>query len=637
MRKLILPDKSEREFDEKLTVYEIIGEISTGLQREAVGALLNGKTLGMQDVPSEDGDFKVLKFEDKEGKQIFWHTSAHLMALAIERLFPGVKFAIGPSIDQGFYYDFDTPHRFTPEDLLNIEEEMKKIVKEGHEMERYEMDRDEAIKHFKEMDEKYKVDLIEHFPEGEVISFYKLGEFVDLCRGPHLKDVSKIKAVKLLSIAGAYWRGDENNEMLQRIYGITFPKKSELDSYLNMIEEAKLRDHRKIGKELDLFSFHEEGPGFPFFHPNGMIVRNELLNWWRGVLQERGYGEILTPMILNEELWHKSGHWDHYKENMYFTKIDDADYAIKPMNCPGSTIVYRTNLHSYKEFPLRLSEFGLVHRHELSGALHGLFRVRSFTQDDAHIFCLPEQIEDEVFKMIDLADYLYSTFGFKYTLELSTRPDDYMGDLETWEMAEGALKAALEKRNMPYKINPGDGAFYGPKIDFHLQDAIGRDWQCGTIQLDMQMPVNFDLTYIDANNERKRPVMLHRAMFGSIERFLGILIEHFAGKFPLWMAPVQIEVIPVSEKTNEYAEKVYEELKNRGFRVEIDTRNSQMGAKIRDAQMRKINYMLILGEKERDNGSISVRTRNNENINDIKLDKFMDDLSEEIKEKRMEI
>ena len=637
MRKLILPDKCEREFDEKLTVYEIIGEISKGLQREAVGALLNGKTLGMQDVPSEDGDFKVLKFEDKEGKQIFWHTSAHLMALAIERLFPGVKFAIGPSIDQGFYYDFDTPHRFTPEDLLNIEEEMKKIVKEGHEMERYEMDRDEAIKHFKEMDEKYKVDLIEHFPEGEVISFYKLGEFVDLCRGPHLKDVSKIKAVKLLSIAGAYWRGDENNEMLQRIYGITFPKKSELDSYLNMIEEAKLRDHRKIGKELDLFSFHEEGPGFPFFHPNGMIVRNELLNWWRGVLQERGYGEILTPMILNEELWHKSGHWDHYKENMYFTKIDDADYAIKPMNCPGSTIVYRTNLHSYKEFPLRLSEFGLVHRHELSGALHGLFRVRSFTQDDAHIFCLPEQIEDEVFKMIDLADYLYSTFGFKYTLELSTRPDDYMGDLETWEMAEGALKAALEKKNMPYKINPGDGAFYGPKIDFHLQDAIGRDWQCGTIQLDMQMPVNFDLTYIDANNERKRPVMLHRAMFGSIERFLGILIEHFAGKFPLWMAPVQIEVIPVSEKTNEYAEKVYEELKNRGFRVEIDTRNSQMGAKIRDAQMRKINYMLILGEKERDNGSISVRTRNNENINDIKLDKFMDDLSEEIKEKRMEI
>lgn len=637
MRKLILPDKSEREFDEKLTVYEIIGEISKGLQREAVGALLNGKTLGMQDVPGEDGDFKVLKFEDKEGKQIFWHTSAHLMALAIERLFPGVKFAIGPSIDQGFYYDFDTPHRFTPEDLLNIEEEMKKIVKEGHEMERYEMDRDEAIKHFKEMDEKYKVDLIEHFPEGEVISFYKLGEFVDLCRGPHLKDVSKIKAVKLLSIAGAYWRGDENNEMLQRIYGITFPKKSELDSYLNMIEEAKLRDHRKIGKELDLFSFHEEGPGFPFFHPNGMIVRNELLNWWRGVLQERGYGEILTPMILNEELWHKSGHWDHYKENMYFTKIDDADYAIKPMNCPGSTIVYRTNLHSYKEFPLRLSEFGLVHRHELSGALHGLFRVRSFTQDDAHIFCLPEQIEDEVFKMIDLADYLYSTFGFKYTLELSTRPDDYMGDLETWEMAEGALKAALEKKNMPYKINPGDGAFYGPKIDFHLQDAIGRDWQCGTIQLDMQMPVNFDLTYIDANNERKRPVMLHRAMFGSIERFLGILIEHFAGKFPLWMAPVQIEVIPVSEKTNEYAEKVYEELRNRGFRVEIDTRNSQMGAKIRDAQMRKINYMLILGEKERDNGSISVRTRNNENINDIKLDKFMDDLSEEIKEKRMEI
>lgn len=637
MRKLILPDKSVREFEEGKSVYEIIGEISKGLQRDALGATLNGKIIGMQDVPNEDGEFNVLKFEDKEGKQIFWHTSAHLMALAIQRLFPGVKFAIGPAIDQGFYYDFDTDHRFTPEDLIKIEDEMKKIVKEAPTMERYEMPRDEALEHFKKLDEKYKVDLIEHFPDGEIISFYKLGDFVDLCRGPHLHDVSKIKAVKLLSIAGAYWRGDENNEMLQRIYGITFPKKSELDNYLNMIEEAKLRDHRKIGKELDLFSFHEEGPGFPFFHPNGMIVRNELLNWWRDVLQKRGYGEILTPMILNEELWHKSGHWDHYKENMYFTKIDDADYAIKPMNCPGSTIVYRSNLHSYKEFPLRLSEFGLVHRHELSGALHGLFRVRSFTQDDAHIYCLPEQIEDEVFKMIDLAEYLYSTFGFKYTLELSTRPDDYMGDLETWEMAESALKAALEKKNMPYKINPGDGAFYGPKIDFHLQDAIGRDWQCGTIQLDMQMPINFDLTYIDANNERKRPVMLHRAMFGSIERFLGILIEHFAGKFPLWMAPVQIEVIPVSEKTNEYAQEVYDKLKESGFRVEIDTRNSQMGAKIRDAQLRKINYMLILGEKEKENNSISIRTRNNENINNVQLDKFISDLKEEIKEKRMEI
>ena len=637
MIKITFPDGSVREYNEGVNGLQIAESISSRLAQDVLACGVNGETYDLGRPINEDADFVLYKWDDEEGKHAFWHTSAHLLAEALQELYPGIQFGIGPAIENGFYYDVDSETPLTAEDLVKIEAEMKKIVKEGHEMERYEMDRDEAIKHFKEMDEKYKVDLIEHFPEGEVISFYKLGEFVDLCRGPHLKDVSKIKAVKLLSIAGAYWRGDENNEMLQRIYGITFPKKSELDSYLNMIEEAKLRDHRKIGKELDLFSFHEEGPGFPFFHPNGMIVRNELLNWWRGVLQERGYGEILTPMILNEELWHKSGHWDHYKENMYFTKIDDADYAIKPMNCPGSTIVYRTNLHSYKEFPLRLSEFGLVHRHELSGALHGLFRVRSFTQDDAHIFCLPEQIEDEVFKMIDLADYLYSTFGFKYTLELSTRPDDYMGDLETWEMAEGALKAALEKKNMPYKINPGDGAFYGPKIDFHLQDAIGRDWQCGTIQLDMQMPVNFDLTYIDANNERKRPVMLHRAMFGSIERFLGILIEHFAGKFPLWMAPVQIEVIPVSEKTNEYAEKVYEELKNRGFRVEIDTRNSQMGAKIRDAQMRKINYMLILGEKERDNGSISVRTRNNENINDIKLDKFMDDLSEEIKEKRMEI
>lgn len=635
MRKLTLLDGNAREFDEEATVYDIIGNISKSLQREAVGAVLNGNILGMQDVPHEDGEFKVLKFDDKEGKQIFWHTSAHLMAFAIQRLFPDVKFAIGPSIDQGFYYDFDTPHRFTPEDLLKIEEEMSKLVKQGYEMERYEMDRDEAIEHFKELDEKYKVDLIEHFPEGEVISFYKLGDFVDLCRGPHLKDVSKIKAVKLLSIAGAYWRGDENNEMLQRIYGITFPKKSELDAYLKMIEEAKLRDHRKIGKDLDLFSFHEEGPGFPFYHPNGMIVRNELLNWWRGVLLEKGYGEILTPIILNEDLWHRSGHWDHYKENMYFTKIDDGDYAVKPMNCPGSTIVYKTNMHSYKEFPLRYAEFGLVHRHELSGALHGLFRVRSFTQDDAHVYCLPEQIEDEVFKMIDLADYLYSTFGFKYTLELSTRPADYMGDLETWEYAESALKAALEKRNMPYKINPGDGAFYGPKIDFHLQDAIGRDWQCGTIQLDMQMPINFDLTYVDANNERKRPVMLHRAMFGSIERFLGILIEHFAGKFPLWMAPVQVEIIPVSEKTNKYASEVYEELNKAGFRVDLDLRNEQMGAKIRDAQLKKINYMLILGEKESENKNISVRTRNNTNKNGIELADFIADLKCEIEEKRI--
>ncbi|MCI5674641.1 MAG: threonine--tRNA ligase [Ezakiella sp.] len=618
-----------------MDVYSIVGEISKGLQREATGAVLNGQVIGMQDIPHEDGDFEILKFEDDRGKRVFWHTSAHLMALAIERLFPGVKFAIGPAIENGFYYDFDTPHRFTPEDLEKIEEEMMKIVKDGATLDRYVMKREDAIDHFKKLDEKYKVDLIEHFPEGEEISFYQLEEFVDLCRGPHLHDVSKIKAVKLLNIAGAYWRGDENNEMLQRIYGISFPKKSMLDEYLFKLEEAKKRDHRKLGKELDLFSMHDEGPGFPFFHPNGMIIRNELINWWRGVLEEHGYGEILTPIILNEMLWHRSGHWDHYKENMYFTKIDEEDYAIKPMNCPGSTIVYASNLHSYREFPIRLSEFGLVHRHELSGALHGLFRVRSFTQDDAHIYCLPSQIKDEVFGMIDLADYMYSTFGFKYTVELSTRPEDFMGEIETWNMAEEALRLALEEKGINYTINEGDGAFYGPKIDFHLEDSIGRTWQCGTIQLDFQMPVNFDLTYVDENNERKRPVMLHRAIFGSVERFMGILIEHFAGKFPLWLSPVQVEIIPVSEKTLPYSEEVYKKLKSAGIRVKLDDRNEKMGAKIRDAQLKKINYMIVLGEKESENNLISIRKRNGENVNDLSLDAFIEEIKDEINNRRI--
>ncbi|MDD7762096.1 MAG: threonine--tRNA ligase [Ezakiella sp.] len=635
MRKLTLPDGNIREFDESMDVYSIVGEISKGLQREATGAVLNGQVIGMQDIPHEDGDFEILKFEDDRGKRVFWHTSAHLMALAIERLFPGVKFAIGPAIENGFYYDFDTPHRFTPEDLEKIEEEMMKIVKDGATLDRYVMKREDAIDHFKKLDEKYKVDLIEHFPEGEEISFYQLEEFVDLCRGPHLHDVSKIKAVKLLNIAGAYWRGDENNEMLQRIYGISFPKKSMLDEYLFKLEEAKKRDHRKLGKELDLFSMHDEGPGFPFFHPNGMIIRNELINWWRGVLEEHGYGEILTPIILNEMLWHRSGHWDHYKENMYFTKIDEEDYAIKPMNCPGSTIVYASNLHSYREFPIRLSEFGLVHRHELSGALHGLFRVRSFTQDDAHIYCLPSQIKDEVFGMIDLADYMYSTFGFKYTVELSTRPEDFMGEIETWNMAEEALRLALEEKGINYTINEGDGAFYGPKIDFHLEDSIGRTWQCGTIQLDFQMPVNFDLTYVDENNERKKPVMLHRAIFGSVERFMGILIEHFAGKFPLWLSPVQVEIIPVSEKTLPYSEEVYKKLKSAGIRVKLDDRNEKMGAKIRDAQLKKINYMIVLGEKESENNLISIRKRNGENVNDLSLDAFIEEIKDEINNRRI--
>lgn len=630
-----LPDGSEKVYDEPKSVRELTMDISEGLARVAMGAIVNGETLGMGDIVSEDCDFEVLKFDDKEGKKVFWHTTSHIMAHAIQNLFKGVKFAIGPAIDNGFYYDIDTDHRFSPEDLEKIEAEMKKIVKQKFDVEKMEISRDEALKMFKELKQDYKVELIEDLPEDEKITLYKIGDFVDLCKGPHLENIKKIKAIKLMSIAGAYWRGDENNKMLQRIYGISFEKKKQLDEYIERMEEAEKRDHRKLGRELDLFSIHEEGPGFPFFHPNGMIVRNQLLNWWRDVLEKHGYGEIMTPIILNEELWHRSGHWAHYKENMYFTKIDGENYAVKPMNCPGSTIVYSSNQHSYKEFPIRLSEFGQVHRHELSGALHGLFRVRTFTQDDAHIYCLPEQIKSEVYEMIDLADYLYKTFGFKYSLELSTRPDDYMGELETWNHAEQALKEVLEEREMPYVINEGDGAFYGPKIDFHLEDAIGRTWQCGTIQLDFQMPQNFDLTYINEKGEKARPVMLHRTMFGSIERFMGVLIEHFAGKFPLWLAPVQVEIIPVSDKFNEYADEVKTLLEENNIRVKVDKRAEKVGYKIREAQLKKVNYMLVIGEKEVESQKLSVRKRNGEEIKDIDPKEFVENLIQEIKTKEI--
>ena len=631
MSKIIvtLPDDSKREYDKGVKLYDVCKDISEVLLRDVLGAVVNGTTMGLQETLEEDSKVKFVKFEDKEGKAIFWHTSAHLMAYAIQRLYKDVKFAIGPSIDDGFYYDFDTEHRFVPEDFERIEKEMTAIVKEGGVLERYEMPRNEAIEHFKKLGEKYKVELIEDLPEDAHISFYKLGDFVDLCKGPHLYDISKIKAFKLLSIAGAYWRGDEHNEMLQRIYAVSFPKKKMLDEHLARLEEAKLRDHRKISKEMDLFSMHDEGPGFPFFHPNGMIVRNELLSWWRDVLAKNGYGEILTPIILNEDLWHRSGHWDHYKENMYFTKIDDKDYAIKPMNCPGSTIVYANSQHSYKELPIRLSEFGQVHRHELSGTLHGLFRVRTFTQDDAHVYCLPSQVEDEVFKMIDLADYLYSTFGFKYTVELSTRPDDFMGDIKDWDFAEDQLKKALEERGIEYEINPGDGAFYGPKIDFHLLDAAKREWQCGTIQLDFQLPQNFDLTYIDENGEKQRPVMLHRALLGSIERFIGVLTEHFAGRFPLWLNPQQVEIIPVSDKFIDYAEELKQKIKEAGFRVNIDYRNEGVGYKIRQAQLMRTNYMLVVGEKEETSGKLTVRNRDGEETPDVSLDEFIEKISEE--------
>ena len=627
------PDGSQKEYQSGVKVSEITGDISQGLLRQSLGAVVNGEILGLDDKVYEDSDFKVVKFEDKEGKQIFWHTASHIMAYAIQELYPDTKFAIGPSTETGFYYDLDLEHRFVEEDFKAIEDKMKEIAKKDLPVERIEISREEALAYFKEKNQDYKVELINDLPEDEKITMYKIGDFTDLCKGPHLLSTKKIKAIKLLSIAGAYWRGDSDNKMLQRIYGIAFEKQSQLDEYIERREEAEKRDHRKLGKELDLFSMHEEGPGFPFFHPNGMILRNTLLDWWRGVLNENGYGEILTPIILNEALWHRSGHWDHYKDNMYFTKIDDGDYAVKPMNCPGSILVYNSNNHSYRDLPIRLAEYGVVHRHELSGALHGLFRVRTFTQDDAHVYCLFSQVKDEVFKMIDLADYLYSTFGFKYSIELSTRPDDYMGDLDAWNLAEKNLKEALEEKNLPYTINEGDGAFYGPKIDFHLEDAIGRTWQCGTIQLDFQLPENFDLTYVDENGERQRPVMLHRALLGSVERFMGILIEHFAGKFPLWLSPVQVEVIPVSDKFKDYAQNLADKLHAEGLRVHLDGRTEKVGYKIREAQVKKINYMLVIGEKEETSGKISVRKRSGEEVQDVDVDEFIASLKEEIKNK----
>ena len=630
---ITLPDGEKKEFEKGISVGEVTKSISEGLYRDSVGAKVNDKVLGNADKINEDSTFKVLKLDDLEGQKILWHSASHLMAYAIETLYPNTKFAIGPAIDSGFYYDMDLDHRFVEEDFQAIEKKMIELAREDLKIVRVDITRDAAIKYFKEKGQDYKVELIEDLGEDEPITLYQMGEFTDLCRGPHLESTKKIKAVKLLSTAGAYWRGDSNNKMLQRIYGIAFDKKKKLDEFIEKREEAEKRDHRKLGRELDLFSMHEEGPGFPFFHPNGMIIRNNLLSWWKNVLQERGYGEILTPVILNEDLWHRSGHWDHYKENMYFTEIDEEGYAVKPMNCPGSTLIYSTTPHSYRDLPLRYAEFGLVHRHELSGALHGLFRVRSFTQDDAHIYCLPNQIKSEVFEIIDLANLLYDTFGFKYSVELSTRPDDYMGDLESWNEAEKALKEALEEKGMPYTINEGDGAFYGPKIDYHLEDAIGRTWQCGTIQLDFQLPQNFELTYVAEDGSKKRPVMLHRALFGSVERFMGILIEHFAGKFPLWLSPVQVEIIPVSEKFKPYAGEVFDQLKKAGIRVKIDERAEKVGYKIREAQLKKVNYMLVIGEKETASHKLSVRKRSGEEVKDVDVSKFIEDLKEEIKTK----
>lgn len=574
-----------------------------------------------------------INFEDEQVRLKYRHTASHIMAQAIKQIWPDAKLAIGPAIDNGFYYDIDMEHKLSDQDLLKIQKEMKKVINANYKLERFELPRGEALAYMAERNEDYKVELINDLPEDSVISFYKQGDFVDLCAGPHMDSTGQIKAVKLMSVAGAYWRGDEHNKMLQRIYGTAFPTQEELDAYIARLEEAKKRDHRKIGKEMDLFAIFEEGPGFPFFMPKGMIIRNELENFWREEHRKRGYEEIKTPLILNEQLWRTSGHWDHYKDNMYFTKIDGADYAIKPMNCPGSMLCYKRKMWSYRDFPIRMGELGQVHRHELSGALHGLMRVRTFTQDDAHIFMLPEQIKNEIVGVVRFIDDVYKMFGFKYHIELSTRPEDSMGSDEEWNTAESALREAMEEIGVPFVVNEGDGAFYGPKLDFHLEDSIGRTWQCGTIQLDMQMPQRFDLTYVGSDNEKHRPIMIHRVIFGSIERFIGILTEHFAGKFPLWLAPVQVKLLTVAETFGDYAKEVAEKLEAEGIRVELDIRNEKIGYKLREARNERVSYICVIGEKEANANTVTVRSNKVGELGEMPVDEFVAKLVEEIKTK----
>ena len=607
--KITLKDGSSKEYAQSMSVIDIAKDISEGLARVATAGEVDGEVVDLRTVIDKDCELNILTFNDEKGKGAFRHTTSHIMAQAIKRLYPDTKLAIGPSIDDGFYYDIDRETPLTAEDLEKIEAEMKKIVKEDLPIKQYTMPRAEAIAYFKEKDEPYKVELIEDLPEDSVISFYSQGEFTDLCAGPHLMSTKPVKAFKLTSLAGAYWRGSEKNKMLQRVYGTSYPKKAELEEYLHMMEEAKKRDHRKLGKELGLFMMREEGPGFPFFLPKGMELKNQLLDYWREIHKKAGYVEISTPIMLSRHLWETSGHWDHYKDNMYTTVIDDEDFAIKPMNCPGGILVYESEPRSYRDLPLRMGELGLVHRHEKSGQLHGLMRVRCFTQDDAHIFMTPEQVRDEIKGVVKLINEVYSLFGFKYHVELSTRPEDSMGSDEDWDMATEALRGALDDLGLPYVVNEGDGAFYGPKIDFHLEDSIGRTWQCGTIQLDFQLPLRFNLEYTGADGEKHRPIMIHRVIFGSIERFIGILIEHFAGAFPTWLAPVQVKVLPISDKYMDYAQKVLDELNNSGVRAEIDTRAEKIGYKIREAQMKKIPYMLVVGAKEEEDGLVSVRSR----------------------------
>ena len=631
--KIILPDGSAKEYAAGTTLGEAVKQLSNSLAKKVLAANVNGELTDLREELVDGSEVAFLTFEEDGGKHTLRHTASHILAQAVKRLWPEAKLAIGPAIDKGFYYDIDMEHTLTPEDLGKIEKEMSRIVKENLPITKSVMPRQEAIEFFKSKNEDYKVELIQDLPEDAVISCYSQGDFIDLCAGPHVASTGKVKAFKLQSIAGAYWRGDEKNKMLQRIYGTAFEKKEELDAYLHLLEEAAKRDHRKLGKELGLFVIKEEGPGFPFFLPKGMALRNELENFWREVHHDFDYEEIRTPIILSKHLWETSGHWDHYRENMYTTIIDDEEYAIKPMNCPGGILVYQNEMHSYRDLPLRYAELGLVHRHELSGALHGLFRVRAFTQDDAHVFMLPEQMQSELMKVIELFDRIYSQFGLKYHVELSTKPDNAMGDDAIWEAATEALRNAIEAKGIDYVINPGDGAFYGPKLDYHIEDSLGRTWQCGTIQLDMNLPERFNVEYIGEDGQKHRTIMIHRACFGSMERFIGILTEHYAGAFPTWLAPVQVKVLPISEKHVEYANQLAKQMRHDYVRVEVDDRNEKIGYKIRQAQMEKVPYMLVVGDKEMEDNSVNVRKHGGDELGTVSFDEFFNSIKIEITER----
>lgn len=630
-----LKDGLIKEIPEDSSIYDLAGLISKNLVKAAIVGEVNGTIVDLSSKLKDNDEVNILTYDDEKAIEVIRHSTSHIMAQAVKRLYKNATLAIGPSIENGFYYDFDMENSLTAEDLVKIEAEMNKIISENLSFERMDVSREEAIRLMEEKGERYKVELISDLPEGEKITLYKQGDYTDLCRGPHIPSTKYVKAFKLISVAGAYWRGNEKNKMLQRVYGVAFSNKTLLETHLHNLEEAKKRDHRKLGKELKLFTFADEGPGFPFMLPKGVVLKNTLIDFWRDLHYAAGYVEIETPIMLNKKLWETSGHWYHYKENMYTSMIDEEEFALKPMNCPGGMLIYKSEPHSYRDFPMRVGELGRVHRHELSGALHGLMRVRAFTQDDAHIFMLPSQIKSEIKGVIDLIDKVYSKFGFKYNLELSTRPEDSMGSDEDWELAESSLKGALDELNLDYKINEGDGAFYGPKIDFHLEDSIGRTWQCGTIQLDFQLPQRFELEYIGSDGEKHRPIVIHRVVFGSIERFIGILIEHFAGKFPTWLSPVQVKVLPISDKYSDYSEKVKNELSAAGIRVEIDFRSEKIGYKIREARNERIPYIVVVGDKEEAENKISMRSRKNGDEGILELEELIQRIHEEVTNKEL--